>query len=174
MTCLVKESPRRGSRGWALGPPLGRRGTIRDTPFNNIQAPVHHWAPTQGEILYPPLSPYPAGQSWRGAERDPSCGVRCRTRPLMWRPVQNATSACVVRQLRDGTVECRRLGSQQTHPSSSGRGAPAARNASRPRPRPRCHRHSPDHLHFRRAETQDLATGRAAGFWGRESCGIRN
>ena len=29
-------------------PPLERRATIQDTPFNSIQAPVHHWAPSPG------------------------------------------------------------------------------------------------------------------------------
>ena len=39
---------RRGSRGgcWGARPPLGRSFAIQYALFNNIQAPVHHWAPT--------------------------------------------------------------------------------------------------------------------------------
>ena len=41
---------RRGFRGWVLGrrPPLGWSFAIRNALFNNIQAPVQHWAPTPG------------------------------------------------------------------------------------------------------------------------------
>ena len=42
---------RRGSRGWALGrasTPMGWSFTIQNALFNNIQAPVQHWAPTPG------------------------------------------------------------------------------------------------------------------------------
>ena len=49
---LYAVGPRRGTRGWWGGggvrPPLGRRKTIQNTPFNSIQAPVHHWAPSPG------------------------------------------------------------------------------------------------------------------------------
>ena len=46
------------SRGGRYGGRLGRRCTIEDTLFNNIQAPVRHWPsghPPLGEVLYPPL-----------------------------------------------------------------------------------------------------------------------
>ena len=47
---------------WGGRPPLERRCTMK-TPlqtalFNTIQAPVHHWAPSLGEILHPPLPMY--------------------------------------------------------------------------------------------------------------------
>ena len=31
---------------WGGRPPLGRRFSIEDIPFNSIQAPVNHWAPS--------------------------------------------------------------------------------------------------------------------------------
>ena len=37
-----------GGGRWGGRPPLGRRSTIQYTPFNSIQAPVHHWAPSPG------------------------------------------------------------------------------------------------------------------------------
>ena len=32
-----------------------RRNSIQNELINSIHAPVHHWAPTLEEILYPPL-----------------------------------------------------------------------------------------------------------------------
>ena len=37
-----------GGGRWGARPPLGRSFTIQSALFNNIQAPVHHWAPTAG------------------------------------------------------------------------------------------------------------------------------